>query len=74
MMRHTGQSVSLAIGTILIALYLFGSTPLNGGTILPVQYVAAMDLNFIVGAILAAIAVYFAFRGREPSGQAREIA
>ena len=74
MMRHTGQSVSLAIGTILIALYLFGTTPFNGGTILPAQYIAAINLNFIVGAILAAVAAYFAFRGREPGGQARLIA
>jgi hypothetical protein len=74
MMRHTGQSVSLAIGTILIALFLFGSTPYQGGTIHPAQYIEAISLNFIVGAALAAVAAYFAFRGREPTGQVREIA
>jgi len=74
MMRHTGQSVSLAIGTILIALFLFGSTPYQGGTIHPAQYITAISLNFIVGAALAAVAAYFAFRGREPTVRVREIA
>ncbi len=75
MMRHTGQSVSLAIGTILIGLYLFGAKlSQSGGTFTPDKYIAAISLNFIVGAILAAAAAYFAFRGREPSVAAREIA
>jgi MFS family permease len=74
MMRHTGQSVSLAIGTILIGLYLFGASPAGGGTFTPAQYIAAINLNFILGAILASIGAFLAFRGREPSGATREVA
>ena len=75
MMRHTGQSVSLAIGSILIGLYLFGQhLSTNGGTFTPGQYLAAISLSFILGAVLAAIAAFFAFRGREPSEAPRETA
>lgn len=73
MMRHTGQSVSLAIGSILIGLYLFGGVG-SSGTFLPSQYIAAMNLTFILGAILAGIAAFFAFRGREPAGASHELA
>jgi MFS family permease len=69
MMRSTGQSVSLAIGSILIGLYLFGEH-LNGA-FTPGQYISAISLYFLVGAGLAAVAVFFAFRGREPTEPAR---
>jgi MFS family permease len=71
MMRHTGQSVSLAMGSILIGLYLFGAT--RTGTFTPGAYIAAVDLNFLVGAIFAGIAAFFAYRGREASGASSEI-
>jgi MFS family permease len=75
MMRHTGQSVSLAIGSIFIGLYLFGAKlSANGGTFTPAQYIAAISLSFILGAILAAVAAFFAFRGREPAGATHQIA
>jgi len=75
MMRHTGQSLSLAIGTVLIGYYLFfrGSVA-NGGTFTPAQYITAIDINFVFGAVLALIGVYFAFRGREAAGAKHEIA
>jgi MFS family permease len=74
MMRSTGQSVSLAIGSILIGLFLFGKDlAKTGGTFTPGKYIAASDLFFLVGAGLAAVAVYFAYRGREPAEARREI-
>jgi hypothetical protein len=72
MMRHTGQSISLAVGSILIALYLFGAS--RSGVFTPDSYIMAMDLNFVVGAIFASIAAYFAYRGREVRGASTEIA
>jgi MFS family permease len=63
MMRSTGQSVSLAIGSALIGLYLFGKH--LSGAFRPDQFMAAIDLYFVVGAALAAVAIFFAFRGRE---------
>jgi MFS family permease len=72
MMRSTGQSISLAIGTILIGIYLFNVST-AGGTFTPAKYIAAINLDFLLGAGLAAVAVFFAFRGREPAGP-REIA
>jgi MFS family permease len=72
MMRHTGQSVSLAIGSILIGYYLFGLA--GNGVFTPDSYIRAISLNFIVGAILAGIAAFFAYRGRESGGATREVA
>ncbi len=75
MMRSTGQSVSLAMASIILSLYLFGANIGQlGGTFTPAQYIAAMSLVFTIGAILAGVAVVFAFRGREPIGRAREVA
>jgi len=71
MMRSTGQSISLAIGTILIGVYLFGAA-LNGSVSIP-KYISAVDLFFVVGAVLAAVATYFAFRGRESAEARREM-
>jgi MFS family permease len=73
MMRATGQSVSLGIGVALIGVYLFGSHVSGGGPYTPAQFLDAIHIYFIVGAVLAAISVYFAFRGREPPGQSREL-
>ncbi len=74
MMRSTGQSVSLAIGSILIGLLSLRALATNGGTFTPAKYIAAINLFFLVGAGLAAVAVFFAFRGREPTEAPREIA
>jgi len=71
MMRSTGQSVSLAIGSILLGLLLFGQG--TGGSFKPGTYIAAIHLYFIFGAALAAVAVFFAYRGREPMGASREL-
>jgi MFS family permease len=73
MMRATGQSISLAIGSILIGLYLFGLDK-TGGTITPGKYIGATDLFFLVGAGLAAVSVFFAWRGREPTEPLRKVA
>jgi len=64
MMRHAGQSVSLAVGTAFIGIILFGVH--GSGTFTPSQYISAIDLNFVFGALLAGIALVFAFKGREP--------
>jgi MFS family permease len=74
MMRHTGQALSLALGTALIGYYIFTGSPANGGTFTPSRYISAMDLNFVLGAVLAMIGAYFAYRGREAAGARREIA
>lgn len=71
MMRSTGQSVSLAIGSILISLYLFGGT--GNGVFTPATFIAAANLFFLVGAGLAAVAVVFAYLGRETAEARREI-
>ncbi|HEV2390420.1 MAG TPA: MFS transporter [Nitrososphaerales archaeon] len=71
MMRATGQSVSLAIASILVGLVLFGGK--GNGTFTPAKYTAAVHLFFLTGAILAAIAVFFAYKGREPTGASREL-
>ena len=71
MMRSTGQSISLAIGTVLIGLYLFGEK-LSGGVFVA-KYVSAVDLFFVLGGVLAAVATYFAFRGRESAEASREL-
>ena len=75
MMRSTGQSVSLAIGSILLGLLLFGqNVAQTGGTFTPAKYIAAIHLYFLFGAGLAAVAVFFAYRGREPTEASRELA
>ena len=75
MMRSTGQSISLAIGSILLGLLLFGKNlAKTGGTFTPAAYISAVHLYFLFGAALAAIAVLFAYRGREPTGASRELA
>jgi MFS family permease len=71
MMRSTGQSVSLAIASILLGLLLFGEK--GSGTITPAKYISAIHLYFLFGAALAAIGVFFAYRGREPTGASHEL-
>lgn len=72
MMRATGQSISLAIGTIFIGLYLFGAS--LQGNVSIAKYIEAVDLFFVVGALLVAVAAFFAFRGRESAEASRELA
>jgi len=74
MMRFTGQSLSLTIGTVLLGLYLFGGTSSLGGGASAAKYTGAVDLFFLVDAALAGVAIVFAFRGREPAQQKRETA
>jgi len=62
MMRHSGQAISLAIGTLFIGYFIFGSQVL-GGTFQPSQYLGALQLNFLLGAALSFIAVPIVLRG-----------
>jgi MFS family permease len=63
MIRHTGQSLSLALGTALIGIYIFGSGSLLGGSFTAAQYVGALQINFFAGAILMFLAVPIVWRG-----------
>lgn len=63
MMRHTGQSLSLALGTALIGIYIFGSGSIIGQTFTPSQYIGALQLNFLAGALLMFLAVPIVWRG-----------
>jgi len=65
MMRHSGQSVSIALGTLLIGNYALGACVSAGCTFSPVQYVSALRLNFLLGAGLGLAGVFFAWLGRE---------
>ncbi len=69
MMRHTGQSLSLALGTALIGIYIFGSGSIIGQTFTPSQYIGALQLNFFAGAILMFLAVPIVFRGERNINQ-----
>lgn len=62
MMRHSGQAISLALGTLFVGYYIFGS-PVIGGTFSAEQYVGALHLNLMLGAILAFVAVPIVWRG-----------
>jgi MFS family permease len=66
MMRHTGQSLSLAISTALLGYYLFGQSVSVGGTFNPSQYVAALQVNFLLGAGLAFLGIVVSLRNRRP--------
>ncbi|MDA4127092.1 MAG: MFS transporter [Thaumarchaeota archaeon] len=66
-MRHTGQSLSIAFGTLLIGSYALGQCLVTGCTFSPDQYVAALRLIFLLGSALAAAGVAFAWLGREAS-------
>ena len=69
MMRSTGQSVSLAIGTHLLGLLLFGKNlSTAGGPSRPRNTYPRFTCTSSSEAGLAAIAVFFAYRGREPAG------
>lgn len=65
MMRHTGQSLSIALSTFLIGYYALGQCITMGCTFSPEEYVGALHLNFIFGAIFAIIGSIFAYLGRE---------
>ena len=65
MMRFTGQSLSLALGTLVIGYFALGQCVSQGCTFDPNQYAQALQLAFGVGAVLAAAATAFAFLGRE---------
>jgi MFS family permease len=64
MMRHSGQAISLAVGTIFVGYFIYGS-PILGGTFQPQQYVGALQLNFLLGAILAFIAAPIVWKGEK---------
>ncbi len=65
MMRFTGQSLSLALGTLVIGYFALGQCISQGCTFDPSQYAQALQLAFGVGAVMAAVATAFAFLGRE---------
>jgi len=67
MMRHTGQSLSLAIGTAFVGYYIFGQGTILGHTFQPQQYIGALQLNFLMGAFLAIIAVPLVLKGERRS-------
>jgi MFS family permease len=69
MMRHTGQSLSLGLGTALIAVYIFRSGSIIGQTFSPAQYIGALQLNFFVGAVLMFLAVPIVLRGERSVNQ-----
>ena len=65
MMRFTVQSLSLALGTLVIGYFALGQCISQGCTFDPSQYAQALQLAFGVGAVMAAVATLFAFFGRE---------
>jgi MFS family permease len=65
MMRFTGQSLSLAVGTLIIGYLALGQCVSQGCAFEPSQYAQALQLTFGIGAAMAVIAVAFAFIGRE---------
>ena len=67
MMRHSGQSISLALGTAFIGYYIFGQGTILGKTFDPQQYIGALHLNFLIGGLLALIAVPIVWRGEKPA-------
>jgi len=65
MMRFAGQSLSLAIGTLIVGYFALGACVSQGCTFNPGQYAQALEITFGVGAAMAVIAIVFAFIGRE---------
>src|SRR3989454_991715 len=65
MMLHTGQSLSLALSTALLGLYLFGQSPQLGGTFDPAKYISALQVNFVVGAAVASLGILVSLRSRK---------
>jgi len=65
MMRHSGQGISIALGTLVIGNYVLGQCVSAGCTFSPFQYVSALRLNFLLGAGSAMVGVIFAWLGRE---------
>jgi MFS family permease len=74
MMRHSGQSISIAFGTFLIGSYVLGNCIVAGCSFSPEQYVGALRVNFAVGASLAVVGGAFAWIGREAATRLRPVA
>ncbi len=74
MMRFTGQSLSIAIGSFIAGSLVLGQCFGQGCTYTPNQAAGALDLYFAVGFVLALIGMYFAYRGREGSIQGEAVA
>lgn len=70
MMRFTGQSLSLAIGTLIVGYFALGACISQGCTFDPSQYAQALQLTFGVGAVMGVVAILFAYIGREKKGPA----
>lgn len=68
MLRFTGQSLSIALGSFLAGSVLLGQCFGQGCTYTPGQGAAALDVYFAVGCVIALAAVYFAYLGREAAG------
>jgi MFS family permease len=72
MMRFTGQSLSLALGTLIIGYVALGQCVSQGCAFEPSQYATALQLTFGVGFVMAAVAVGFAFLGKEKGQRTTE--
>ncbi len=65
MMRFTGQSLSLAIGTLLVGYVVLGSCLTQGCAFTPSQYTGALQATFEIGFGFGVLSVLAAFLGRE---------
>ncbi|HXW36799.1 MAG TPA: MFS transporter [Nitrososphaerales archaeon] len=65
MMRFTGQSLSIAIGSYLAGDFLLGQCFGKGCTYTPGQAAGALDIYFVVGAVIAVVGIAFAYFGRD---------
>jgi Na+/melibiose symporter-like transporter len=65
MMRFTGQSLSIAIGSFIAGNLILGQCFGQGCTYTPGQGALALDLYFAVGFVIALAGVYVAYLGRE---------
>ncbi len=68
MMRFTGQSLSLAIGTLIVGYFALGSCVSQGCTFEPSQYAQALQITFGIGAAMAVVSIAFAYLGKESAG------
>ncbi len=65
MMRFTGQSLSLAIGTLIVGYFALGSCVSQGCAFEPSQYAQALQITFGIGAVMAVVSLAFAYLGKE---------
>jgi MFS family permease len=65
MMRFTGQSLSLGIGTLVVGYVALGACLIGGCTFTPGQYTGALQLMFLIDLVLAIAGLLFAYLGRE---------